>query len=113
MPQQFNSLPNYPVPLTARGITESSWYRFWAGLFNGLAPAAEVPVTVGSSPFDYSPSVKGFAILTGGTVTLVEFSRDGTNFYDYGTTDGQFILNAKDTIRITHAGAPDMLFVPT
>lgn len=113
MPQQFNSLPNFPVPLTAGRVTESSWYRFWAGLFSGLAPAAEVPVTVGASAFSYSPNVKGFAILTGGTVSLVEFSRDGANFYDYGTTVGQFLLNAKDTIRITHTGAPDMLFVPT
>lgn len=113
MPQQFNSLPNYPVPLITGGRTESAWYRFWAGLFNGLAPAAEVPVTLGASPYVYSAPVKGFVIVSGGTVSAVEFSRDGVTFYSYGVTAGPFPLNAADRIRITYTVAPTVTFVPT
>jgi len=111
--QQLNKAPQFNQPLTSGGVTNKDWYFFWTGLFRGLAPAFEVPITPGASPYIYSPDVKGFVILTGGTVSLVEFSRDGTNFYDYGTTQGQFLLNGADQLRVTYTGAPDMVFVPT
>jgi hypothetical protein len=114
MPQsQLNSLPNYPVPLIRGGNTESSWYRFWAGLFQGLPPENVTVPTVGASPYTYSAVRKGSLIVEGGTVSSIEFSRDGTDFYDVGATAGMFSLNASDILRITYTGLPNVTFVPT
>lgn len=113
MSSQFNNLPNYPVPLEAGNFTSKDWYFFWSGLFRGLPPAAEVPVTLGASPYTYSASVRGSLIVNGGTVSVVEFSRDGVTFYTTGATAGMFALNAADRLRITYAVAPTVTFVPS
>jgi hypothetical protein len=113
MPQQFNSLPTYEVSLIQGNKTAAPWYFFWQGLFKGLAPAAVAPITVAASPYTYTAPVKGFVLLTGGTVSLVEFSRDGTTFYNCGETAGQFALNAADRLRVTYTVAPTLNFVPT
>lgn len=113
MAQQFNSIPTYQVDLIQGRVTASPWYFFWQGLFRGLAPGAEIPVTPGASPYTYTAAVKGFMIVSGGTVSAVSFSRDGTTFYNYGLTSGPFPLNAADRIRVTYTVAPTMTFVPT
>lgn len=114
MPQsQLNSLPNYPVPLLQGRVTDSSWYRFWAGLFQGLPPENEAPVTLDASPASYSAPRRGSLIVAGGTVTLIEFTRNGTDYYDTGAIAGMFTLSASDVLRITYAVAPDVTFVPT
>lgn len=110
---QLNSLPNYPVPLLQGHVTDSSWYRFWAGLFTGLPPANEVSVTLDASPAIYSATRKGSVIVSGGTVSLIEFSRNGTDYYDVGAAAGMFTVNASDVLRVTYTGIPDVTFVPT
>lgn len=109
----FNNLPNYPTKLVDGPFTNKDWYLFWANLFKGVPPAQVLPVTVGASPFTYTAPVKGFILLTGGTVSAVEFSRDGTTFYSYGATAGQFQLNSQDQIRVTYTVTPTMTLVPT
>lgn len=113
MAQQFNSLPNFNVPLARDGITSKDWFFFWAGSFTGLAPAAELPITPGASPYTYSAQVKGSVIVSGGTVSVIAFSRDGTTFYTTGQTAGMFTLNAQDRLRVTYTVLPTMTFVPT
>lgn len=114
---QLNSLPNFPTPLevqTSQGpVTGKDWYRFWAGLFQGLAPALEVVVTPAASPFTYAATVKGSLIVSGGTVSLIQFTRNGTTFYNAGQTSGMFTLNAADRLVITYTVAPTVTFVPT
>ena len=114
MPQsQLNTLPNYPVPLITGGNTGRDWYRFFAGIFQGLPPAnVQVPV-VGASPYSYSAVRRGSLIVQGGTVSAIEFSRDGTDFYDVGATSGMFALNASDVLRITYSVLPNVTFVPS
>lgn len=113
MSQQLNNLPPYEIPFMQQGINAATWYRFVVNLFNGLAPAAEFPVVGTGSPFTYTAPRGGFMILTGGTVSAVEFSRDGVTFYSYGTTAGTFPLSSSDRIRITYTVVPVMTFVPT
>lgn len=114
MPQsQLNSLPNYPVPLIVGRVTDSSWYRFWAGLFTGLPPANEVSVTLDASPAIYSAVRKGSLIVSGGTVSMIEFSRNGTDYYDVGVTAGMLPINASDVLRVTYAVMPTVTFVPS
>lgn len=106
-------MPLYGVPLIQGGSTVRDWYFFFAGLYRGLPPENVTEPTAGASPYTYSAARRGSLIVTGGTVSLIEFSRDGTNFFDVGQTSGMFALNAADVLRITHAGAPDLAFVPS
>jgi hypothetical protein len=111
---QFNSMPNYTVPLEVGKVTSKDWYFFWSGLFRGLAPGNVEPVVVTASPFVYSATRRGSLIVKGGTVTLIEFSRDGgTTYYDVGVIAGMFPVNAADLVRITYAVAPTVTFVPS
>jgi len=112
MAQQLNSIPNYPVPLRVGDFTSKDWYFFWNGLYRGLPPAAESAVTVGASPYTYSPSVRGNVIVSGGTVSAIAFSRDGVTFYATGQTAGMFLLCATDRLRITYTVLPTVTFVP-
>jgi hypothetical protein len=114
MPQsQFNLVPTYQVPLIVDRQTTRDWYFFFTGLFRGLPPEnVSVPIA-GASPYTYSASRKGSLIVTGGAVSLIEFSRDGAAYYNVGQTSGMFALNASDVLRITHAGAPTLVFVPS
>jgi hypothetical protein len=110
---QFNFLPNFPTPLNTNSQTTKDWYFFWAGLYQGLAPANVEGITVGTSPYSYSAIVKGSVIVQGGTVSLIEFTRDGINWYDVGATAGMFYLNAADQLRTTYTGVPAITFIPT
>lgn len=111
---QFNTLPNFPVPLMEGRITSRDWYRFWMGLFRGLPPSNVEPVTLTGSPYVYSATKKGCVIINGGTVSAVAFSRDGgTTYYTVGTVAGMFTVNASDLLKITYTVAPTVTFVPT
>lgn len=110
---QLNTIPNYPIRLTINGETTKDWYFFWAGLFRGIPPAIEAAVTADPSPYVFSATARGSLIIEGGTVTSVEFSRDGVTFYDTGVTAGMFPVNSSDQLRITYAVAPNLTFVPT
>ena len=110
---QHNNLPNFNVPLAKQGITSKDWYFFWANLFTGLSPGNETPLTVGASPFTYIAEVKGSVIVNGGTVSAIAFSRDGVTFYTTGQTAGMFMLNARDSLRVTYTVLPTLTFVPS
>jgi hypothetical protein len=110
---QLNQLPTFNIPLSKDGITNSNWYFFWTGLYSGLAPAAVMPVKVTASPFTYSATVKGSLIVNGGTVSLIQFSRDGKTFYTTGQAAGMFTLNSADRLVITYTVVPTVTFVPT
>lgn len=113
MAQQFNSLPNFNVPLEKQDVTSKDWFFFWANLFNGLPPGNETALTAGVSPYTYTAGVKGSLIVSGGTVSAIAFSRDGVTFYSTGQTAGMFALNARDRLRITYTVLPTVTFVPS
>jgi len=71
------------------------------------APAAIVP---SGSPFKYQnlTSFDQSVIVKGGTVTLVEFSRDNTNWFDVGVVAGMFTVSKGDYLRVTYTVAPTM-----
>lgn len=110
---QLNTIPTFQVPLTTGGLTTKDWYFFFTGIFRGLAPANAAPVALTGSPFTYTAPFKGFVIVTGGTVSMIEFSRDGTTFYNLGQTSGSFTLNSADQLRIAYSAPPTVTMVPT
>lgn len=69
-------------------------------------------ITVGASPYAYKTSFDGSVIVNSGTVSLIEFSRDGSAFFTLGTTAGIVPLSRGDTLRTTYTVAPTMTFIP-
>ena len=113
MSNQQNNMPNFEQRFIEKNTNSKDWFFFFTGLYTGLAPQAENPVVLGASPFVYTNNVKGTVIISGGTVSAVDFSRDGTNYYTTGQTAGMFTLNAQDFLRITYTVPPTTTFVPT
>lgn len=113
MAQQLNKLPQFGQPLESNGVTSRDWYFFWTGLWRGLAPEIETGVTLTGSPFTYNAPRRGSLIVSGGTVSLIRFSRDGSTFYNTGATAGMFALSAADRLEVTYTVAPTLTFVPS
>lgn len=110
---QLNKIPLFTTPLIDRGVINKDWFFFWTGLFTGIAPEPEVGIAVGASPFLLTAVRGGFVIVQGGTVSLIEFSRDGVTFYNTGQTSGCIPVGKSDLIRITYSVLPNVTFVPT
>lgn len=105
------TIPNYTQSLADKAGTARAWYAFWSGLAKGQPPGAESTVTVGTSPFSVQTTQKGFYIVQGGTVTLVQWARGTTN-HSLGATQGAFPVSQGDTLIITYSAAPTVTFVP-
>lgn len=63
------------------------------------------------SPYTYTAINPGFLIVNAGTVTLIEFARNGT-FITVGVLAGIFPVGINDQLRITYAVAPTLTFIP-
>lgn len=81
-----------------------------------LSNAAVLPsnITVTASPMTYQ-NATGYnadVIISGGTVSSIEFTRDNTTFYTTGLTTGVITLSPSDRVRVTYSVAPTMTLVP-
>ena len=108
----IQTVPTFDQELTNKGKTTTPWYRFFQGLYKGTPPATEVAVTPGASPFKFTTNQRGFLIVQGGTVSLVQFSRGGVTNHTTGVTSGNFPLSAGDSLVITYSSTPNLTFVP-
>lgn len=98
-----------------RKVAQKDWYLFFTNLYTAVTdglPQSEEEVTIGASPAIYSAIIRGQAHVGGGNVSSVEFSRDGTNWYDAGIVEGFVEMDRADSIRITYAVAPTVTFFP-
>jgi hypothetical protein len=71
--------------------------------------------TVGASPYTYTNEgdFDVTAMVTGGTVSAVAFTRDGTNFFTVSTaTNASVVLNPGDAVRITYTVLPVLTLIP-
>ena len=108
----LNRMPTYTEALQTANATTRGWYTFWLGLLQGQPVGAPIAIVPGVSPFSYVAPLGGTVILTGGTVSKIEVSRDGVKFYSTGQTSGMFPLSMGDTLRVTYSVVPTMTFVP-
>lgn len=71
-------------------------------------------VVLGASPCSLvnASNTRMMVLLAVGTVSSVEFSRDGINFDNVGLVAGDFILNTQDSLRITYTLAPTVVSYP-
>lgn len=97
------------------GLSQKDWYLFftnvWTAVTEGLPqPEESVPLT--ASPMTYTAVIRGQAHIGGGTVSVIEFSRDGTNWYDTGMTRGFVQMDRGDRLRVTYSVAPSINYFP-
>lgn len=100
--------------MDGNGEPTREFYRFVNNLFHSTGGGGAVSgITVGSSPFVYTAPVVGQVVISGGTVSKIEISRDvGTTFFTIGLTSGMFLLKEQDELRVTYSAMPTMTFIP-
>jgi hypothetical protein len=106
----FNSAPTYDTPLTVKGSTHTTWYRFFQNIYKGAPPSSESTLVLGASPWAYNAPSAGFVIIRGGTVSAVQFTRSVTTLT--GQTQGVFPVSQGDTLTITYSVLPTVTWVP-
>jgi hypothetical protein len=109
---QFRQAPTYTIPLSQGQNTTAAWYRYFQQTEQGIPPSAEVAVSVTASPFTYTAPKKGFVIVSGGTVSIIAFSRTPGVFYPTGQTSGMFQVAFNDSLQVSYTAAPTIIFVP-
>lgn len=76
------------------------------------APDAATPIAVGASPFTFQNTTPGNVIVSGGTVSSIEVSRNRGEFINAGLLSGMYFLSPGDSFRVTYAVTPTMTWVP-
>ena len=102
-----------PVTLTAnRSISAPDANVDLGKLTNSTVAPSNITVT--ASPFTYqnTTAFNGDVIISGGTVSNIEFTRDNTTFYTTGLLMGVLRLSPSDRVRVTYTVAPTMTYVP-
>jgi hypothetical protein len=87
--------------------------------FDPLPAAATDPftITVGASPFSFVNHTSGKleVMISGGTVSLIQHTRQGANgpiTSATGMTSGTVLASSGDTITVTYSVAPTMAAIP-
>lgn len=83
------------------------------GLLQDPQPRAQPAqsVAIGASPFSYTAAFDGTMFVTGGTVSAISLTRQGTSVAT-GITTGLFPLSRLDILQVTYSGLPVMTFLP-
>lgn len=109
---------NYDQPLTKKGDPQSvDFGRFLLQLCQIvnfqqrlIAPSSQ---TVTASPYTYTNNTANdqSVIVQGGTVSLIQYIRNGGTPINVGTTAGMFSLSPLDSLRVTYTVAPTITVV--
>lgn len=80
----------------------------WSGTTPVTSSAAPTTLTPGGSPYTYQNTTAGgqMLLITGGVVTTISYSRDGTNFTLIGLLAGQVTVLKGDYVRIVYVTVP-------
>lgn len=110
----------YELGSTAKTTQVNQVVSYAAPTFAQLSPPAKgkpvnptVP-TIGRSPYvlQNTNAYPLDVLIAKGSVSLIEFSRNGTTWYDTGLVSGIVRLAAGDRVRITYTSAPKITLVP-
>lgn len=112
-----------PIPSARQTVVEQGesgrmnffsrpWYLFMQAVSTALAAtsADPTPIVVGASPFTQAAANDGVAIVSGGTVSLIEYGRNAV-FTNLGVIAGEFFMFAGDSLRITYTVVPTVNFI--
>ena len=83
----------------------------WPNVKNILGLPSRLNIVPGASPFDYyNCGYEPYTVtISGGTVSALTYSKDGTNFDSVGATAGQFIVSPGDRLRMTFSSVPTVI----
>lgn len=107
--------PQTPVIGGPGGSFQKDWYLFLTNLYSAVIeglPQAEEALTISASPMTYTAVIRGQALIEGGTVSVIEFSRNGRDWYDTGTASGFVQMDTGDRLRVTYSVAPTIVYFP-
>jgi hypothetical protein len=109
---------NYEQPITRKGdpatVEFSRFLQQIVQILNfGARLAAPTNPTVTASPYVYTNNTGNdqSEIVQGGTVSKIEYSRNGGAYIDVGTVAGMFQLSPMDSLRVTYTVAPTITVV--
>lgn len=116
---KISELPAASTPLDGTelvAIVQSGATKKVGAGYLAAAGAANLPsaITVTASPFTYQ-NTSGFPVdvlVSGGGVSALDISRDGTTWYSAGSFYGATTLSPNDQLRVTYVAAPTMTLVP-
>ena len=78
-----------------------------------VGPLASVTVTASPFTFTNSEAVRVCVAVSGGTVTSIDKSVDGsTSFFGLGLLGGEYHLNPGHSLKVTYVVAPTMNYHP-
>lgn len=116
---KISELPAATTPLTGAElvpVVQNGATKKVAVFQLASAGAATLPSTlvVTASPFVYqnTSSFSVDVLVSGGGVSLLEVTRDGTNWFNAGAFYGFIALSPNDQMRVTYVAAPNMTLVP-
>ncbi len=109
-----NPMPRLDVPLVDKGgFIDGLWAR-WLGVLwgkaGGAAAGLPVPETVGPSPYAYAATEAGTAVISGGTVSAMTLTRNGTSATL--PTAGTIPMRTGDILTVTYTAAPTFTWFP-
>lgn len=84
---------------------------YWFAVPKMLMHSAAQTMTASGSPYVFTVPRDGAVIVTGGTVSLLEYGRD-TTYTSLGVVAGIIPVFRGDTIRVTYVVAPSLKFMP-
>ena len=109
---------NYEQPITRKGdpaaVEFSRFLQQIVQILNfGARLAMPTNPTVTASPYVYTNNTGNdqSEIVQGGTVSKIEYSRNGGAYIDVGSIAGMFQLSPLDSLRVTYTVSPTITVV--
>jgi hypothetical protein len=109
---QYRKVPQFNQKLITGETTHSAWYRYFTQNELGTPPTSETVLTVGASPYSFTAPMKGFIVVSGGTVSKITFSRLTGTAWTTGQTQGCIPVAQNDAVSVTYTVKPTVVFVP-
>jgi len=98
------------------GLISREWYRFLLNVYTKASDSTDEPttLTVGPSPFTYKNELGSpvDVMVSGGGISKLQFTRNGSSFYSTGSFYGMFTLSPGDAIKVFYVAAPTMVVIP-
>lgn len=88
------------------GVSDALLAALFVDRAQAITAAPVIAVTLGASPATYRAPVDGNLLMTGGTVSAITVSRDGTTFLASGMTAGFIPMSRGDQAQVTYTVAP-------
>lgn len=105
-----------PAGEIAQGMQEAELAAYQPYIPAQPTQASVLPyaLTVGASPYTYvnSTGAPVDVSISGGGISKLQFTRNGSSFYSTGSFYGMFTLSPWDALKVTYVAAPTMVVIP-